>query len=146
LDDPSLKSEIKEEKVAESPKETSDNVALLSREGSIRNVVQSKPGTPAQNSSASLKVDIVPEVQSELVVSQPEGPPAPPIETSVNIELETLKIAWDNEEVQELLRETNQMFVGIEFLGLPPEYLETQSILLTKDECIDIGYNQGTFH
>ncbi|KAJ3320466.1 Protein fantom [Boothiomyces sp. JEL0866] len=51
-----------------------------------------------------------------------------------------IQFYFDNPKVQELLKKTSQIFVGVEFIGLPGEEMETQSIPLTKQEKTVVNY------
>ncbi|KAJ3310697.1 X-linked retinitis pigmentosa GTPase regulator-interacting protein 1 [Boothiomyces sp. JEL0838] len=54
-----------------------------------------------------------------------------------------IQFYFDNPLVQDLLGKTTQIFVGIEFLGLPGEEMETQSLPLVKQDKTLINYQKN---
>lgn len=59
------------------------------------------------------------------------------------IRIEEVKFDLDNEDVRNLIKNTQQIFVGYEFLNFAPEDLESRSILLNADGVLSVDFDKG---
>jgi hypothetical protein len=152
LDDPNLKKEILQE--------PSQNVTVVQPgQPEQRESVAKENLDPIVEVTASKELDNEPLKEVTLLENaqievQQEAPdaaivqeaPTIPLSTQINLNIHNVDIDWTNEIVQDLLKETNQIFVSMDFLGLAPELLETQSVLIHKGQGSLVDFVQGSYY
>jgi hypothetical protein len=108
----------------------------------------------ANHSTQSQLKDPFAHFQSVLLSRSPSGQIPPQIEldqpdasrlndNQICLTVSEIIIDWSNENIRELLKDTVQVFVSMNFLGLAPELLETPSMLLKETEIVRVDFKQG---